>query len=65
MSVEGLDWDDLAARKEWNEVKDELLKKWKFTPFNLLALHGKHPTIEYNNENISLVLEEEKENKMP
>ena len=45
--------------KEWNEAKDELIRKWKFTPFNLLALYGSHPTIEYNPENIGLVLERE------
>ena len=44
--------------KEWNEAKDELIRKWKFTPFNLLALYGSKPTIEYNDENFSLVLEE-------
>jgi len=46
--------------EEWNRLSDVLQKKWKFTPFNLLALFGKHPTIEYNEENTGLVLEEEK-----
>jgi len=45
--------------EEWKEASDELQRKWKFTPFNLLALYGSHPTIEYNNENMVLVLEEE------
>lgn len=44
--------------REWNEARDELILKWKFTPFNLLALYGSQPTIEYNDENMSLVLEE-------
>lgn len=48
-----------VGSKEWNEVKDELIRKWKFTPFNLLALYGSAPTIEYNDENLFLVLEEE------
>jgi hypothetical protein len=43
--------------KEWNEAKDELIKKWKFTPFNLLALYSSTPTIEFNDENMHLVLE--------
>jgi len=46
--------------KEWNKAKDELIRKWKFTPFNLLALFGPNPTIEYNTENMNLVLEKEK-----
>ena len=45
--------------KEWNEASEELQRKWKFTPFNLLALVGSHPTIEYNNENMFLVCEKE------
>jgi len=45
--------------KEWREASDELMRKWKFTPFNLLALYGSSPTIECNDENVSLVLEEE------
>lgn len=45
--------------KEWKEASDELQRKWKFTPFNLLALYGLRPTIEYNPENSSLVLEKE------
>lgn len=44
---------------EWKQATDELQKKWKFTPFNLLALVGSNPTIEYNSENMSLVLEKE------
>jgi len=46
-----------VGSKEWEEAKDELIKKWKFTPFNLLALYGTKPTIELNDENIHLVLE--------
>jgi len=45
--------------KEWNEAKDELIHKWKFTPFNLLALFDSNPTIEYNTENMNLILEKE------
>lgn len=44
--------------ERWKEIEYELTHKWKFTPFNLLALFGKHPTIEYNDENFSLVNEE-------
>jgi len=46
---------------EWKQATDELQKKWKFTPFNLLALIGPNPTIECNNENKFLVLEKEAE----
>ncbi|MBA7564151.1 hypothetical protein ES708_05813 [subsurface metagenome] len=44
----------------WKELLRELEYKWKFTAFNLLALFGNPPTIEYNDDNFSLVLEEEK-----
>ena len=47
--------------KKWKEASDELQRKWKFTPFNLLALYGSEPTIEYNDENFSLVMDEEAE----
>ena len=43
--------------KRWKEIEYELTHKWKFTPLNLLALWEKHPTIEYNDENFSLVNE--------
>jgi len=46
--------------KEWVEASETLQRKYKFTPWNLLALYGSTPTIEYNDENFSLVLEEEK-----
>jgi len=46
--------------KEWNEASEELIRKWKFTPYNLLALVGPHPTIECNNENMALIREVEK-----
>jgi len=45
--------------KEWREASDELMRKWKFTPFNLLALYGSPPTIEYTSENMNLVLEDD------
>ena len=44
----------------WEKLKYELKYKWKFTAFNILALFGSPPTIEYNDDNFSLVLEEEK-----
>ena len=44
----------------WEELENELKHKWKFTAFNILALFGNPPTIEYNDDNFSLVLEEEK-----
>lgn len=44
--------------KEFNETKEILLKKYKFTPFNLLALFQIPPTIEFTKENMSLVLEQ-------
>ena len=50
-----------TGSEEWKKASDELQKKWKFTPYNLLALYGSHPTIEYNDENMALVLEEEME----
>jgi len=46
-----------VGSKEWEEAKDELINKWKFTSFNLLALYGTKPTIELNDENMHLVLE--------
>jgi len=44
---------------EWKEASEILQRKYRFTPFNLLALYGTHPTIEYNDENFSLVMERE------
>ena len=44
--------------ERWNNIERELRHKWKFTPFNLLALFYDPPTIEYNDENFSLVNEE-------
>jgi len=48
-----------VGSEEWDKVKDELIRKWKFTPFNLLALYSSSPTIEFNDENFSLVLKED------
>jgi len=50
MSVEAGSW-------KWEELKDELINKYKFTPWNLLALHNDPPFIEYNEENIDLIKE--------
>ena len=50
----------LGNGARWKEIEYELTHKWKFTPFNLLALFGKHPTIEFNDKNFSLVWEEER-----
>lgn len=41
----------------WKEIEYELEYKWKFTAFNMLALFGNPPTIEYNDNNFSLVNE--------
>ena len=43
----------------WKELEYELEHRWRFTAFNILALFGNPPTIEYNDDNFSLVLEEE------
>ena len=43
---------------EFERIERILEQKYKFTPFNLLALFGNPPTIEYNDENFSLVTEE-------
>ena len=48
---------------EWTEASNLLQRKYRFTPFNLLALYGTPPTIEYNDDNFSLVTEEEKVEK--
>ena len=47
-----------VGSEEWNEAKDELIRRWKFTPFNLLALYEAEPTIEFNDENMFLIIEE-------
>ena len=44
--------------ERWNDIERELKHKWKFTSFNLLALFGNPPVIEYNDEKFSLVNEE-------
>jgi hypothetical protein len=44
--------------QEWEELKRILEQKYKFTPWNLLALYGNPPTIEYNDNNFGLVTEE-------
>jgi len=43
--------------KEWKEFRELLTKKWRFTPWNLLALFGATPIIEVNEDNYSLVCE--------
>jgi hypothetical protein len=43
--------------KEWKELERILEQKYKFTPWNLLALYGNPPVIEYNDDNFSLVTE--------
>jgi hypothetical protein len=48
-----------VGSKEWEEAKEELIRKWRFTPFNLLALYEPEPTIEFNEENMFLIMEEE------
>ena len=49
--------------ERWKEIKRQLLNKWKFTAFNLLALFQNPPTIEYSQENVDLILQmEEKKN---
>jgi len=45
--------------KEWREAKEQLIEKWKFTPYNLLALYAPEPVIEFNDENIFLIMEKE------
>jgi len=45
--------------KEFKELQSILETKYKFTPFNLLALFYNTPIIEYNEENVFLVTEEE------
>ena len=44
--------------EEFKKLQNLLENKYKFTPFNLLALFYNPPTIEYNDENFSLVTEE-------
>jgi hypothetical protein len=43
--------------KEWEELKRILEQKYKFTPWNLLALYSNPPIIEYNDDNFHLVIE--------
>jgi len=43
--------------EEANRLERVLVGEWKFTPFNLLALFCNPRTIEYNDENMWLVLE--------
>lgn len=42
---------------EWNKIEDILKRQYKFTAFNLLALFENPSTIEYNDENFGLVME--------
>ena len=44
--------------REFKSLQEALTKKYKFTPFNLLALWTEN-AIEYNSDNFSLVMEEE------
>lgn len=46
-----------TGSERWEEIENELTRKWRFTPFSLLALFSNPPTIEYNDENFSLVHE--------
>ena len=44
--------------EEWKTASDELQKRWKFTPYNLLAVV--EGVIEYNPKNKLLIQAEEK-----
>jgi len=46
-----------ADSDEFKRIEDILERKYKFTPWNLLALFGNSPTIEYNDDNFALVTE--------
>ena len=50
-----------VGSEEWRKAKDELIKKWKFTPFNLLALYESEPVIEFNDDNLFLIIESEQD----
>jgi len=51
--------DSKVGSEEWERAKDILIQKWKFTPYNLLALYQSPPYIECNSENYDLVTEGE------
>ena len=53
--------NERVGSERWEELKKELTRRWRFTPFNLLALFSRPPIIEYNDENFALVTEEAKE----
>lgn len=44
--------------KRFLELEEILKRKYRFTAWNLLALFGANPTIEYNTGNFGLVTEE-------
>jgi len=48
-----------VGSEEWRKAKDELIRKWKFTPFNLLSLYEPEPVIEFNDRNMFLIMERE------
>lgn len=50
--------NEKIGSERWDDIEHELRHKWKFTPFDLLALFQNLPTIEYNDDNFSLVNEE-------
>lgn len=47
-----------VGSKRWNEIVEVLKKQYKFTAWNILAAFGVKPAIEYNDENMMLVLED-------
>ena len=47
-----------VGSKRWNEIVEVLKKQYKFTAWNILAAFSAHPAIEYNDENMALVLED-------
>jgi len=47
-----------ADSDEFKRIEDVLKRKYKFTAWNLLALFENPPTIEYNDDNSTLVTEE-------
>jgi len=55
--------DSKTNPQEFKRLQDILTGKWKFTPWNLLALWENPPTIEYNDDNFGLIMAEKGERK--
>lgn len=51
--------DTERGTAKWHKLKTELMYKWKFSAYSLVAMYYIPPVIEYDMDNYHLIMEEE------